>query len=94
MSLDLSEIPDKDDVNSSSAPDPVPISDEDRYNRQKGRLLNRLKNQLSRTNVNFPIRLRVGFLTDEDKTQLQTDLEAKGFTCSNSGNNENVLCIE
>lgn len=81
MSFDLSSIPTREELPAVVIPDaPVPPSPETLYTRRKNQMLRQLEQQLKNAN-SIPLDIRVGFLTQEDKETLKTELESKGYTC-------------
>ena len=80
MSFDFTGVPDKGDLPAPPA-GPTPPSPNTIYARRKTQLQNRLQRRLQNTD-SLPMRVRIGFLTESDKTQLDTDLSAMGYTCT------------
>ena len=79
MSFDLSGLSDKTELPAPPV-GPQPPSPSTVYARRKTQLENRLNRRLQNTD-SLPLRVRIGFLTEEDKTALDTALQAKGYTC-------------
>jgi hypothetical protein len=79
MSFDLSAIPNKGDLPSAPA-GPTPPSPDTIYARRKTQLENRLSRRLT-DDGSLPLKVRIGFLTSGDKTQLDSDLTGMGYTC-------------
>lgn len=80
MSFDLSNLSAKDELATPPAA-PAPPSPTVVYERRKTQLEARLERQL-RNSASLPLRVRIGFLTEQDKTALDTALQAKGYTCT------------
>lgn len=90
MSFDLSTIPNKGDLITPPAPTPpAPTPSTTVYALKKSRLQTRLTRRLQNT-TSLPVQIRVGFLTDEDKTELGSGLEAMGYTCTLNENGNSV----
>lgn len=83
MSFDLSDLSNKNDLPSPPS-GPVIPSPNTLYQRRKTQLENRITRRLQNTD-SLPLRVRVDFLTDQDKNSLDAALQAKGYTCNVSG---------
>ena len=75
MSLDLSKLTPK--SNLIEPTENVELS----YTFKKQRLGNQLLRKL-KTTSDLPVRIRVGFLNEEDKIYLEQDICNKGYICS------------
>lgn len=85
MSFDFSTLPTKTDfeTNNPAPTPPTPPTEQEIYDARKSRIQNRIIRFFSRTGSgdNVELKVRIGFLTSGDKTTLQADIEAKGYTC-------------
>ena len=75
MSFDLSKLTFKSNLPESTE------SSEASYVFKKQRLQNQLLRKL-RTTSDLPVKIRAGFLTEEDKTFLEQEICDKGYVCS------------
>lgn len=85
MSFDLSSVPAKSDL--PAIPEAPVLSDADVYANKLKELNARLSRLLNSVD-NIPFTVFVDFLTPEDKTALDTALQAKGYTCVASESGE------
>lgn len=85
MSFDLSGLPTKTEF---EAANPAPVvstpTPQEEYDTNKERIKNRIMRFFSRVGDagNNELKIRVGFLTTEDKNALASSVEGKGYSCS------------
>lgn len=85
MSFDLSELPTESEfmaANPTPAP-PTPPTEEQRYANKITRIQKRIMRFFSQTSNGgrHEMTIFVAGLTEEDKTSLNTQIEAKGYVC-------------
>ena len=78
MSLNMSDLPDKGDLPTQVSP-PMPSANS--YQIKSNRLIKQILRKIKATNK-LPVRVRIAFLTGEDKALLTNDLCDKGYECS------------
>ena len=84
MSFDFTALPTKSDfITANPAPVESSPTEQEVYDKRKSRVQARIVRFFSRSNGggNNEVKVRVGFLSNEDKTALANAVEAKGFTC-------------
>jgi len=86
MSFDFSELPTKTEFENVNTPVVVPQpTDEELYENRKNRVQQRIVRFFGRTGgATTELKIRVGFLTPEDKAALISGVEGKGFACTES----------
>ena len=93
-SFDLTGVPTKEDFLVANPPPPPPVvpTEEEIYAIQKAQVQTRIVQFFGRTGSGASrLTLRVGFMTEEDKADLDASLCAKGYTCAIENN---LLTIE
>ena len=83
MSFDLTNLPTKTEFLENTSPSPSTLSD-DQYLIRKTRIQNRIIEFFGRTNhvSKQELRIRTAFLNTDDKNELISQIESKGYSCA------------
>lgn len=79
MSLNMSDLPNKRELPTHVSPPTTTTTNS--YQIKSNRLIKQILRKIKATNK-LPARVRVAFLTEEDKAQIKTDICDKGYECS------------
>lgn len=83
MSFDFSTLPTQTDfISANPTPSISSPTEQETYDQRVERVQKRVLRFFNKTNSrNRTLKVRIGFLTTDDKTSFQSGIEGKGFTC-------------